>query len=211
MKKYNNILKRFFNKLNLHKILTIFIVGFISRIFINYFYSINVFTEYLTFVSVIYYIFMSVFIFIVHELTNYFSFSLIYPFSFINWLINNFINTLGNIIKIFISINIRMFSYKLEDIKISYIIKGAKHFVNRDKKNIYMNQFSVKDNTSKIPDNESLKKSSYTSELIKQNQESLLSRQELLAFSNPNKLRIRGDKYMKVALQQNNLNSPRLR
>jgi hypothetical protein len=104
-----------------------------------------------------------------------------------------------------------MFSYKLEDIKISYIIKGAKHFVNKDKKNIYMNQFSVKDNTSKILDNESLKKSSYTSDLIKQNQESLLSRQELLALENANKLRVRGDKYMKVALQQNNLNSPRLR
>jgi hypothetical protein len=49
------LLGRIFTKPNLNKIIIIFIVGFISRIFINYMFNINIFSGYLYQISGIYY------------------------------------------------------------------------------------------------------------------------------------------------------------
>jgi len=68
---YPGLLKKIFNKSNLNKTLIIFIIGFISRILINYAYNINILSDYLYQISGIYYIFASVSI-IVHEFINYF-------------------------------------------------------------------------------------------------------------------------------------------
>lgn len=50
------------------KILLIFIVGFISRILVNYIYDVNVFKEYTTSISLVYYSCMACFVGIVNEL-----------------------------------------------------------------------------------------------------------------------------------------------
>jgi hypothetical protein len=153
---------RICNKSNLSKLLIIFIVGFVSRLLVNYFYSINLHLDLLTTVSILYYISMSAFIILVHEFVNYFNLNIIPSFSFIYKFI---VNTTGYIIKLLISMNTRIFLYKLEDIKLSSIIKGAKYFFNSDKAKATMdvNQSLApqKDsNSTKILDNESLKENS---------------------------------------------------
>ena len=64
-----------FNKRNLVKILTIFIVGFISRIFINHYFGVNVFADCFSFVSTTYYFCMATFTVAVHHLVEVFDFS----------------------------------------------------------------------------------------------------------------------------------------
>lgn len=86
----------FFNKSNLNKFLIIFVVGFISRFFVGHFYSVNVYLDFLSPVSFLYYSFMSAFIVLVHEFTSYFSFNIIPSFSFISSIkevLNVFFNT----------------------------------------------------------------------------------------------------------------------
>ena len=53
------------------KVLIIFTVGLISRIFVNAYYDINVFADFLHPVSVAYYFVMSVFITMLHEFANF--------------------------------------------------------------------------------------------------------------------------------------------
>lgn len=67
-------LSRVFNKGNLSKILIIFIIGFVSRIIVNYVYDINVFTYYIFSISVIYYTFMAFVIILVNEVVSFFNF-----------------------------------------------------------------------------------------------------------------------------------------
>ena len=79
-KKLNTIislLKRFFTPVNLSKIIVIFLVGFTSRFLINNFLGINVFTEYLTLVSITFYSGFAAFIVFVHEFFSYFNVSII--------------------------------------------------------------------------------------------------------------------------------------
>ena len=57
---FNVLLSRTFNKSNFNKFLIIFIVGFISRGLIGYFYSINVYFDFFNIVSVSYYVCMYV-------------------------------------------------------------------------------------------------------------------------------------------------------
>jgi hypothetical protein len=66
-----------FNKVNLSKVFIIFIIGLISRGLINYIYDVNVFMEYTTGISLLYYTFMTFAIVLVHELVNYFNISII--------------------------------------------------------------------------------------------------------------------------------------
>jgi hypothetical protein len=122
----NKFLSRIFNKLNINKILIIFSVGFISRIIINYLYGIDIFLAY--------YLSMSIFTVVIHEAITYFNFNIIPSFSFIK----------------------KIFSYKLEDIKISCILKGIKHLINTDKdRNImYINEYPAKN--VKVLDDKSL-------------------------------------------------------
>ena len=71
---YRDAKQGIFNKRNLVKILTIFIVGFISRILINHFFDVNVFVEFCCFISLIYYIVMSYFIVLIHDFVSFSSF-----------------------------------------------------------------------------------------------------------------------------------------
>jgi len=122
-----SVLSRILNKYNFNKFLIIFIVGFVSRIFIGHFYSINVYLDFLSSVSIVYYICMSIFMILVHEFGDYF---IIPSFSFINEICISIINILRFIVRMLVSMNTRIFSYKLQDIKISSMIKGAKHMFN---------------------------------------------------------------------------------
>ena len=65
-----NIFNRVFTRKNMYKIGLIFIVGFTSRIGINYLLGINVFVDYLNIVSLVYYGFMSCFSGVVYNLTE---------------------------------------------------------------------------------------------------------------------------------------------
>jgi hypothetical protein len=154
------LLSRVCNKSNLSKFLIIFVVGFVSRFLVSYLYSINVHLDFLTTVSILYYISMSAFIILVHEFVNYFNLNIIPSFSFIYKFV---INSIGCIIKLLISMNTRIFLYKLEDIRLSSIIKGAKYFFDSDKTTIDVNQSFVSQkhsNSTKILDKESLKEKS---------------------------------------------------
>src|ERR1700680_57348 len=71
-----SILTRIFTKSNLIKYFTIFILGFISRIFINYMFNINIFSNYLYQILGIYYLFLSSLIILINEFINYSHFSL---------------------------------------------------------------------------------------------------------------------------------------
>jgi hypothetical protein len=52
-------------------VLVIFVVGFISRVLVNYFWDVNVFVDYLNTISLTYYGMMSIFIVLVNELFSY--------------------------------------------------------------------------------------------------------------------------------------------
>lgn len=75
MKKMKYIFSRVFNKGILSKILIIFIIGFVSRSVVNYVYGINVNTDNINSISVIYYTFMSYVSILVYEMVSYFNFS----------------------------------------------------------------------------------------------------------------------------------------
>jgi hypothetical protein len=115
-----SILSRIFNKSNFGKVVILFIVGFASRLFINNIYN-NVFLDYFSYISILYYIFFSVFIVLVHEFVDYLSFS----FSFSSIIYTSFVEFIGYIVRMFGLMNFRIFSIRLGDIKISSIIKGA--------------------------------------------------------------------------------------
>jgi hypothetical protein len=101
---FPGLLSRILNKSNINKILIIFIVGLTSRIIINYIYNINVFIDYFNKVSIIYYILMSTFIVLVHEVVTYFDVNIIPSCIFDN-------------IKYVMSMNSKVFNYmKLKNI-----------------------------------------------------------------------------------------------
>jgi hypothetical protein len=126
--------RRIFNRSILNKVIFIFTFGLLSRAFINNINNVNVFSDYMSHIFVIYYSFFSLFIVIVPEFIN-----IISSFSFISVICNNIVNILEFVIRMLISMNIRIFHYKLEDIKISSIssikncIKYLGYFSNRDK------------------------------------------------------------------------------
>jgi hypothetical protein len=123
-----DLLSRIFNKLNLNKFLIIFIVGFTSRLFINYIYNVNVFIEYFSKVSIIYYVLMSMFIVLIQEIITYFDINIIpyYLFNYITnlslYLYTTFIN-----MKNIMSISYNSFKdIKLKDLTIPSIVKILK-------------------------------------------------------------------------------------
>jgi hypothetical protein len=121
---FPGLLNKIFNKPNLNKILIIFVVGLTSRILINYIYNINVFIDYFNKVSIIYYVLMSMFIVLIHEVVTYFDINIIPYCIFDN-------------IKYVISINSKVFNYvKLKDFTISSI--------NKKLKNVYLDFFTNK-------------------------------------------------------------------
>jgi hypothetical protein len=79
MIKFKNILNlftRLFNRSNLTKILIIFIIGFIFRILINYIYGVNIYLDLLSPALILYYICISPFLLLVHELIIYIDFKI---------------------------------------------------------------------------------------------------------------------------------------
>lgn len=89
MKRFFNIitslLKRIFTPVNLSKVIIIFVVGFTSRYLINEYLGINVFTEYLTLISITYYSVFAAFIIFIHELFSFFNINIIPNFVFNTW------------------------------------------------------------------------------------------------------------------------------
>ena len=71
---------KLFNKRNLVKIIVIFIVGFISRILVNHFFDINVFTDCFHFISFAYYFIMAIFIVFFNYFIESFDFSILFDF-----------------------------------------------------------------------------------------------------------------------------------
>jgi hypothetical protein len=70
-KNFKERIKYVFNRLNFIKVLVIFMVGFVTRVLINYVYDINVFVDYLNSISLGYYGFMAIFVVLVNELFSY--------------------------------------------------------------------------------------------------------------------------------------------
>ena len=67
----SSLWNRIFNRLNLSKVLVIFVVGFVSRVLVNYLWDVNVFVDYLNSISLGYYGFMAIFVVLVNELYSY--------------------------------------------------------------------------------------------------------------------------------------------
>lgn len=144
---------KIFNKSNINKVIIIFIVGFISRALVCYFYGINVYIEYLNKISIIYYMYMALFIVIAGELISYFEINIIPSF-----VINYYDFVLNLIIKIFsttwisllnISEYVNIINRKIyyirnhisfNDIKLSYIISFVRNIFNSIK---YKNIFTI--------------------------------------------------------------------
>jgi hypothetical protein len=132
--------KIIFNRPILNKVIFIFTIGLISRAFINVIYNVNIFSGYLNQVHVIYYLFFSFLIIIIHEFVDYFHIN-IFPFViFLNVIDNIIINIVGFITRILISMNKRIFFYRLEDIKVSSIPSVKKGFINRNKVVMHINE-----------------------------------------------------------------------
>jgi hypothetical protein len=69
--KFISFLGKIFSRLNTIKILVIFVVGFVSRVLVNYFWDVNVFVDYLNSISIGYYGFMAIFVVLVNEVFSY--------------------------------------------------------------------------------------------------------------------------------------------
>src|SRR6202041_1016442 len=107
---FTSLCNRIFNRLNLSKVLVIFMVGFVTRVLINYVYDFNVFVDYLNTISLTYYGMMSIFIVLVNELFTYFDLKLlpkisldVFSISSIRKAISVIISNIGNKGKIPIS------------------------------------------------------------------------------------------------------------
>nr|YP_009327774.1 hypothetical protein [Epichloe typhina]APB96733.1 hypothetical protein [Epichloe typhina] len=74
------LLNRTLTPVNVSKAIVIFFVGFISRYFINDYYDINVFKEYLTLVSITFYSVFAAFVVFINELFSFFNINLIPSF-----------------------------------------------------------------------------------------------------------------------------------
>src|SRR5438477_7522017 len=132
---------RVLNKSNRMKMIFVFVVGFISRVFVNNVYNVNVFLDYLDQISLIYYLFFSLFIIIIHEFVD--CFNNVFPsFSFINVIDNILISIVGFIVRLIKLINLRIFHYKLEDIKLSSLSSNKifKTFITKNKVVLNINE-----------------------------------------------------------------------
>jgi len=102
-----------FTRRNFTKVLIIFFVGLISRILINHYFSINVFVDYFSLVSSIYYFFMSSFIVFIHEFVEFFNF-IIPSFSFITISFKSFFTNIKLLVY-------EIFNGKIRNNKIIYL------------------------------------------------------------------------------------------
>lgn len=132
---------------NIKKVLIIFIFGFLSRIFIFYFYDINVFKNFLNAIAIIYCSFMAFFVVLIQEFITYFNINTIPSFiiNCIKFILNKFIKY-NNIIKFFFNSkkNLYLDSYNneksntsIKDTKISNIFNMNSS--GKDKGNLGLN------------------------------------------------------------------------
>jgi hypothetical protein len=83
MKKFLIYLKiKLFKPINLSKIIVIFLVGISSRYLINNYFNVNVFIEYSSYISILYYSFFSAFIVFISELFSFYNINIIPGFIF---------------------------------------------------------------------------------------------------------------------------------
>src|SRR6266498_465375 len=164
---FPGLLSRILNKQNINKILIVFIVGLTSRILVNWIYNVNVFTDYFNTISILYYMLMSIFIVLIHEIVTLFDINII-PYSTFNNIKINFTN-----IKVFVGV-------KLKDLTISSIRNILKEtsFDNKlpmtpnepnnsiNKRTISDNAFNsnIKNNSPNISNNVERSNSSVSSE-----------------------------------------------
>jgi hypothetical protein len=136
------LISKIFNISNLNKVIIIFTIGLISRIFIGHFYNLNVFSEYFHLISIVYYSFFSLFIVAVHEIINHFNINIIpsfitdLPFYFVN-LYNYCLNLLKGVvnnIKSPIIRSIKLFSIA-GDISKNITTDSSKMRINVDNSN----------------------------------------------------------------------------
>lgn len=118
LKKFKNHLTNILTKKNISKILIIFTVGLITRIIINNYFNINVFSSWSNIISLIYYLSMSSFIVFINHLIDFYNFSIIPSLEFL---------TPSNIAKILFGTKNKMTLYG-EDTDIS----GVKSIDNLD-------------------------------------------------------------------------------
>jgi hypothetical protein len=78
----SGLLTKIFTKSNVSKVIIIFTVGFISRVFIGLYYDVNVFIEYYKTLSLVYYSIMAIFVVVLSEVFTYFDFNIIPSFIF---------------------------------------------------------------------------------------------------------------------------------
>jgi hypothetical protein len=142
------LVKNIFTKVNVNKFLIIFTVGIISRAFVNNICGINVYVDFLHFISILYYIAFSLFIVVVHDLASYTEFSLISVFrlDFFNFIISKIKLVLESFIKlIFTTIKNSRFLFsklKYDDFKISSIRKVIKDSYFNFKDKMYLEDLS---------------------------------------------------------------------
>jgi len=127
---FNLFLYKFFSRTTLSKIFIIFAFSFLSRMFINHYFEINVFTEFMHPISIAYYSILSTFIVFINELFSFFNISIIPNFtgiwsyfirfkfeylkpSFLRNLIRDYLNTSDN--KITMNQNVTTINDKVEE------------------------------------------------------------------------------------------------
>src|ERR1700723_2005440 len=136
---FTSLCNRIFNRLNLSKVLVIFMVGFVTRVLINYVYDFNVFVDYLNTISLTYYGMMSIFIVLVNELFTYFDLKLlpkisldVFSISSIRKAISVIISNIGNKGKIPISGDSNLVSEKVSGNSSKAKVTGVLFMGDRD-------------------------------------------------------------------------------
>jgi hypothetical protein len=145
------IFYKIFNKNNLIKIIIIFFVGLTTRIFINTYFNINVFTDYLSCISILYYFFFSSFIVYIHYIIDNANINIILKtFNDINS------NILKNLIKFFkILINLKLNDFSIKNIR----ALSKDYFNNINSKNelMLLNSYSDKEEINSSSNEKNLK------------------------------------------------------
>lgn len=128
---FSSLWNRIFNRLNLSKVLVIFVVGFVSRVLVNYFWDVNVFIDYLNSISLGYYGFMGIFVVLVNELFSYIDLKLlpkisldVFSISSIRRGISSIISNIGHKGKVPLSGNLGMDKVldKSDKVKVSGVL-----------------------------------------------------------------------------------------
>ena len=142
------LVKNIFTKVNFNKFLIIFTVGVISRAFVNNICSINVYVDFLHYISILYYIAFSMFIVVVHDIASHtgFSFIPLFIIDFLDFIISKIklvFESFTKLVYTTIKNSMLMFSkLKYDDFKISFIRKVIKDSNFNFKDKMYLEDLS---------------------------------------------------------------------